>query len=368
MSSPSQNDPKPEATARPEVNAAGAATPPPPPPGYYPPPAYAPPKKNGGILSRLLTSFLTTVLIVSLVANVYMGVILKGMMAGPSETTYAEGDTQQRIVILPVEGLIDEEAYYFVRDSLKALRKNLPKAVVLRVDSGGGYVAPSDRIWNDIVNFKKDTGIPIIASFGSMAASGGYYIAAPADIIVAEPTTITGSIGVIAQAFTFERLLDKIGVTPKVIASSKSTKKDMLNPMREWTPEDEQKLRAILDDAYARFVYVVHEGRQNVLNEAQVRALATGEVFTAEVAHDRKLVDELGYLDHAIELAKNKAGIAADVTPQVTRMGRPATFSVLGMLHTDAPSFSASFTSQQARDWAIELAMPKMMYHVNAVE
>ena len=367
MSSPSQNDPKPESTTRPEVNPAGAVAPPPPPPGYYPPP-YAPPKKGGGVLSRLFTSLLTTVLIVSLIANVYMGVILKGMMAGPSESTYAEGDPQQRIVILPVEGLIDEDAYYFVRDSLKALRKNPPKAVVLRVDSGGGYVAPSDRIWNDIVNFKKDTDIPVIASFGSMAASGGYYIAAPADVIVAEPTTITGSIGVIAQAFTFERLLDKIGVTPKVIASSKSTKKDMLNPMREWTAEDEDKLRSILDDAYARFVYVVHEGRQDVLSEAQVRALATGEVFTAEIAHERKLVDELGYLDHAIEVAKTKAGIAADVTPQVTRMGRPAQFSVLGMLSTDAPRLTASFSSQQARDWAIEMALPKMMYHINAVE
>src|SRR5690606_2688533 len=109
------------------------------------------------------------------------------------------------------------------------LRENKPKALILRIDSGGGTVGASDRIWNELARFRQETEIPIVASFGSIAASGGYYIAAGADHIIAEPTCITGSIGVMANVMTFDRLLDKVGVTPEVLVAQGSPEKDVAN-------------------------------------------------------------------------------------------------------------------------------------------
>lgn len=346
---------------RPPVDAAGA-TPPPPPPGYMPMAYGPPPKQRGGALAKIATSVFTTLLIFSVVLNIWLGTLVAGLTAGPSEGTYLEGDASQRIVILPVEGLIDEATHHYVRESLLALRDDLPKALILRVDSGGGYVSPSDRIWHEIVRFKQETGIPVVASFGGTAASGGYYIAAPADAIVAEPTSITGSIGVIAQAFTVQDLLDKVGVTPEVIASTDSTKKDMLNPMRAWTEQDRDKLRTILDRAHEQFVDVVYQGRKNtLLNREGVMELATGEVFTARTALANGLIDEVGYLEEAIDLAAKRAGLDPAVQPQVTRMRRPQPFGLMGMLKSDTPSIS-SVTGEQLRNWMLELSAPRMMY------
>ena len=349
---------------RPPVDGTGAAAPPPPPPGYMPYGYPAPPPKRGGVLTKIITSVVTTVLLFSIVMNIYLAVIITSLTAGPNEQTYIAGDSADRIVILPINGLVDDGMYGFMHDSLEMLRADPPKAIVLRVDSGGGYVGPSDRIWNDIQKFKQETDgkVPIIASFSSMAASGAYYIGVTADQIVIEPTGITGSIGVIAQGFTVNSLMEKIGVTPEVVTSTGSTRKDELNMMQPWSEEDRIVLRGILDSAYEQFVKVVVEGRSEVLTEQEVRALATGEIFTAQQAVDAKLVDSIGYLDDALTAAKSAAGIASNVEPRVTVMTRPERFGIASMFSSKAPDFSM-FSAAQLRDSLTELHTPRLVYH-----
>jgi protease-4 len=333
----------------------------------HPPPE--PPRRRGGVagvVGWVMSSLLVFVLTGSIILNVYLGVIVASLTTGPHERVYIDGDRRHRIVILPIEGLIDDRTAEFVHMSLEALRDRPPRAIVLRVDSGGGFVTPSDQIWKDLQDYRRDRpDVPIIASFGSTAASGGYYVAASADAIVAEPTTITGSIGVIAQAFTFNELLGNVGVTPEVVTSTDSTRKDLLNPMRPWTDVDRQKLRHVLDTAYERFVEVVHQGRTVTggLTMDEVRALATGEFFTVDEAINLRLVDQRGYLLDAIELARARAGLPADATPRVVRMTRPRGFGFGGILSAPGVAWpTGEVTAEQLRRWMIELGSPTLLY------
>lgn len=345
----------------------GASTPPgtqpPPPPPWWPPYSPGPPlvSKRRLIFTRVVSGLITSTFIFSIVLNIYLVIMVASMFAGPSESTYAEGDRRRRIVIVPINGAIGDQTAKFVHAALKRLKDNPPKAVILRVDSPGGGVAASDRIWHELVQFKQETHIPLVASFGSSATSGGYYIAALADHILAEPTTVTGSIGVIAQAFTLQELLRKVGITPEIIAATAATKKDRLNPMREWTDEDRAVLRMILDDAYERFVDVVAQGRQGRLTAEEVRALATGEVYTCAQAISNKLVDEQGYLDAAIAKAKELAGIPADVTPMVTTMAPSESLGWLGLLRGPGQELDA-VSGRQLQQWLQELTVPRFEY------
>lgn len=327
--------------------------------------------KRQGLTSRLLDKLIPSVLLLSLVLNLYLGFILYSQTQGPRESTYTEGDARQRIVILPIKGLVDDSMYQFMRQALQRLEKELPKAIILRVDSGGGYVGPSDRIWNELSQFKKEhPNIPIIASFASTAASGAYYIAAASDVIVMEPTGLTGSIGVIAQAFTMSGLMSKIGVTPETITSTDSVDKDELNPFRDWTDGDRQLLTSILNNAYKQFVDVVYAGRKQIdyggqrygLTREEVAGLATGAVFTAVEAKQNKLVDEIGYLHDAIEIAMERAQIATD--PRVSIMKASRGMSLSGMLQGSVPEISSP-TSQQIRSWLMELSTPEILYRVS---
>ncbi len=348
---------------RPEIDPVGVLSPPLPPPrsgwsGYVP---GGPPSKRTGIIGRVVTGLVSSLLLISIAMNIYLGTWFAAAMAGPSESTYTQGDKDKRVVILPISGMIDKSVASFVRHALEALREDKPRAVVLRVDSGGGSVAASDRIWHELVMFKEQAGIPIVASFGAVAASGGYYISAPADFIVAEPTTITGSIGVIAQAFTLERLLNKIGVKPELIVATGADKKDMLNPMRAWTDDDRHALRSILDQAHRRFIDIVAQGRAN-LNAEGVKRLATGEVYTSGQAQQNMLIDQQGYLDTAIAKAKELAGISPTEHPLVTIMSPSRSLSVWRALGTSAMPHPPAVTSGQVRQWIGELSTPHIEY------
>ena len=350
---------------RPPVDPSGSATPPPPPPGYQPAPQSS---RRGGIFSRILTSLFTGILLASLLANVWFGIYFYQMNVGPSETVYQTGQSAERLVILPISGMIDSGTHGFVRDSLQSLRQSPPAAIILRVESGGGGVGPSDRVWKELQRFRADmkqrgNEVPIIASFGSVAASGGYYIAAPSDQIFAEPTTTTGSIGVMAPAFTIDKMLENIGVTPEIIEAPGSPKKDLANNIaRPWTEADRDKLRQILDQAYEQFVDVVHQGRNDVLSEEQVREVASGEAFTAQQAKQNKLVDEIGYLADAIDAAAQAANIQDE--PRVTQMRRPQGFGALGLIHADPPALSklSAGSPREARRWLMEATAPRLMY------
>ena len=200
----------------------------------------------------------------------------------------------------------------------RAERDGAVKAVVLRIDSPGGAAAASQEIASGIRRFKEDTGKPVVVSMGDVAASGGYYISAYADKIVANPSTLTGSIGVITYFIYVEGLLDKLGLELETIKTGKH--KDMgIWPLTE---EQRQLMQDITDDLHQQFVAAVAEGRG--LPVADVRQLATGQLYTGTQALNFGLVDELGGLETAIELATGLAGIS---TPQIEEYSPSASFA-----------------------------------------
>jgi protease-4 len=178
------------------------------------------------------------------------------------------------------------------------------KAVVVRVNSPGGVVAPTQEIVGAIERVRK-AGKPVVASFGAVAASGGYYVGIAADRIFANPGTLTGSIGVIMQMANVEGLLKKVGVEYVVIKSG--AYKDVGNFSRAMTPEERRILQALLDDVYGQFVAAVAKGRG--LDEGTVRSFADGRIYSGKQAHALKMVDELGGFEEAVEAAAKLAGI-----------------------------------------------------------
>jgi protease IV len=181
------------------------------------------------------------------------------------------------------------------------------RAILLDIDSPGGSATASEIIHAELVRASED-GIPIVAFFGDTAASGGYYVAAPADQIVSMPNTITGSIGVIATVPNLQELYEKIGVDMQVITSGPH--KDMLQASRPLTDEERAILQSIIDESYADFVRVVADGRG--MSEAEVRELADGRIYTGRQAQELGLVDQIGDLKHAIAVAGDLAGLGPD--------------------------------------------------------
>ncbi|HEX2173239.1 MAG TPA: signal peptide peptidase SppA [Dehalococcoidia bacterium] len=184
------------------------------------------------------------------------------------------------------------------------------KAVVLRVDSPGGGVTPSDEIRNEILRTRNEHGKPVIVSMGSLAASGGYYVSAPANWVIANPTTLTGSIGVIMMIPELQGLLDKVGVRTYVFKSGEH--KDDSSGLVPLTASDQAIFEGLIRDSYDRFVQVVAEGRG--LPADRVRELADGRVYTGEQAKAAGLVDEFGDLPEAVAKAGELGGLRGKPT------------------------------------------------------
>jgi protease-4 len=192
------------------------------------------------------------------------------------------------------------------------------KAVVLRVDSPGGTVGASQEIYEEVLKVKAKK--PVIVSMGDVAASGGYYVAAPATRIVANPGTITGSIGVISHFFVVEDLLKKLHLRWEVIQAGKM--KDIGSPLRSLGPEERKVLQRMMDDVHAQFIEAVAQGRNLPL--PKVKELADGRVMSGRQAVAMKLVDELGGLERAIDVAAKLAGITEEpkvIYPKEKRLG-----------------------------------------------
>ncbi len=218
-----------------------------------------------------------------------------------------EFSTEDRIALVRVEGVILDAQTTI--GELKRFSENPSiKAIVLRIDSPGGGVVPSQEIHDAVKRIRSKNNKAVIASMGSVAASGGYYIAAATDRIVANPGTLTGSIGVIMETANVEGLLQKIGVEGVVIKSGKY--KDVGSPLRKMTEEERGLMQAVMDDVHKQFIEAVAEGRSIEWPVAQ--ALADGRVFTGRQAKAAKLVDELGDLEDAIQLAAEVAGIEGE--------------------------------------------------------
>jgi len=201
------------------------------------------------------------------------------------------------------------------------------KAIVLRINSPGGSAGASQEIASEIRRFRETTGKPVVISMGDIAASGGYYISTYADKIVANPSTLTGSIGVITDFIYIEGLLEKLGLELDIVKSGRH--KDM----GIWPLTDEQRkiMQDITDDLYEQFVAAVAQGRD--LPAAEVRGLATGQLYTGNQALSLGLIDELGGLDKAVEIAASLAGISL---PEIEEYSPPASFveKLIGGLST----------------------------------
>jgi len=215
------------------------------------------------------------------------------------------GDTRGDIAVVEVKGTIMESQP--VNEKLEKYRKSSSiKAVVLRVDSPGGAVAPSQEIYTEVKKLAEKK--KVVVSMGTVAASGGYYISAPATKIVANPGTITGSIGVLMEHVEIEKLLDWAKVSAEILKSGKM--KDAGSALRPMTPEEREYLQNILKTMHRQFQKAVADGRNIPLEE--VEKLADGRVFTGQEALDLKLVDQIGNLQDAIDVAKNLAGIKGE--------------------------------------------------------
>jgi protease-4 len=209
--------------------------------------------------------------------------------------------------VLQIDGAIDDSRV--VLSELKRF-KEAPwvKAIVVRIDSPGGAVAPTQEIFDELQKTQK--GKPIIASMGGMATSGGYYIAAACEKILANPGTLTGSIGVIMQLNNVEELMKKIGVKGYNIKSG--VNKDIGSPFQPLTPEGREILQSLVDNVHGQFISAVAKGRG--MSEAQVRKLADGRVYSGAQAKDLGLVDQFGTLDDAIEFAAKRVGLEENPT------------------------------------------------------
>jgi protease-4 len=222
---------------------------------------------------------------------------------------------KNKVVLIDVNGMIlnarssgllssGENPVALFRERLQAAAEDKHvKAVVLRINSPGGAVTASDIMYRDLLEFRRKTGKPVVACFMDVAASGAYYLAMGCDRVYAHPTTITGSIGVIMSLYNAAGLATKIGITSNPIKSGPI--KDMGNPLREMTDEERAVLQHMVDSFYQRFVQIVSTGRH--MPEEQVRVLADGRVYTGMDACNLGLVDEVGYLEDAINCAKQLA-------------------------------------------------------------
>ena len=216
---------------------------------------------------------------------------------------------EDRIGLIRVEGVI-LDAKDTVADLKRFGDSSSIKAIVLRIDSPGGGVVPSQEIHDAVQRVRNKQNKTVVASMGTVAASGGYYIAAAADRIIANPGTLTGSIGVIMELVNLEGLLKKVGVEGVVVKSGHY--KDIGSPFRKMGTDDRRILQAVMDDVHDQFIEAVAEGRS--LDIAAVRTLADGRIFTGRQAVEAKLVDELGDLDDAVRIAADMVGIEGEPT------------------------------------------------------
>lgn len=286
--------------------------------------------------------------------NIPLGTALKEY---DEKVVSSEPRPEGKIALVDLEGILTRDHYESIlgsRESLvvsfveklkKAEADEDVRAVVVRIDSPGGDATTSDILYRELKAFKERTRRPVVAAFLGVAASGGYYVASACDRIVAHPTTITGSIGVIALHVSLAGLMDKIGVKATALKSGPS--KDVGSPFRDLTEEDRRLLQGLVDRLYERFVGVVAEGRRGRLTEAEVRALADGRVFTAAQAAEAKLVDRVGYLQEAVEEAKQLAGLRAAKLVMYSR--RPQKLENPYSVNASAPALPAGEMEQARR-------------------
>jgi protease-4 len=250
----------------------------------------------------------------------------------PFQETRVSGEGRQKILLIEVAGFISGEprggrilgdrdpslVSQIAEIVRKAERDRRIKGVVLRINSPGGTVTASDTIYHELAEYKHRAGIPMVAQILDLGTSGAYYIAQAADRIVAQPTTVTGSIGVIMVRPTVSGLLAKLGVETAEITSGPH--KAMGSPFSPLRDDERALFQTVIDEMHGRFVGTVAAGRPRLAPD-RVAALADGRIYTAQQAHDAGLVDEIGYLETSIARVKEAAGLTEASVVTYSRPG-----------------------------------------------
>ena len=302
-------------------------------------------------LSVLANIALFTMLVLVSMAAVY-GLGQKDIVA---EEVIQKGPRTKKIAVIGVQGVIDDERAREVCQQLKLAREDRRvKGVIVRVNSPGGTISGSDEIYNEILKYrdKETEDKPAVAFMQGVAASGGYYTSVACNKIVAEPTTITGSVGVIVGYLVLQQLLEeKLGIQPVIIKSAE--KKDWPSSFQAPTEEQLQYIEEkLIRPAHSRFVEVVAEGRTPLLTLADVERLADGSIYGAEEAYEEKLIDEIGYMDEAIEEVMSLAELDE---AQVVEYRKP--FSLAGLLSSQSASLLKIDKSM-----LYDLSTPQLLY------
>jgi protease-4 len=237
------------------------------------------------------------------------------------EVILVKSPAKEKVLVIDIEGMISalgnggfferegdvlSQVYYRLE---KAAADRLVRGVILRLDTPGGDVTSSDILYREVIKFRKKTGHPVVALMMGVAASGGYYIASACDMIVAHPSTITGSIGVISIFPNVSGLFSKFGVEMKVLKSGEL--KDAGSPFRDMSREEQKVFQNIIDELYGNFLDVVLAKRKDVLSMEELRKIADGRVYTANQALRLKLIDEVGDFDDALGRTLSLASIKA---------------------------------------------------------
>ncbi len=250
-------------------------------------------------------------------ASIVLGLLIYGIGPESGESEYDLSGSGAKVAVVNLTGTIISSRE--IVSTLRTLADNSSvKALVLRVDSPGGGVAASQEIFEEVESIR-DSIKPIVVSMGSIAASGGYYVSCGATRIVANPGTITGSIGVIAMFPNYSKLMDKLGLEMDVIKSGKY--KDSGSPFRKMTETDKKYFQGVVDDSYDQFLDVV--ARERKLSVGNLKKFADGRVFTGAQALKLGLIDTLGSFEDAISIAAKLGGIKGE--PKVIEARRPRT-------------------------------------------
>ncbi len=287
----------------------------------------------------------------------------------PLEEKVIEGEGRPKLLLLDITGFISEkepDGVHLTREkpsTVSRVKEALRKAekdediagVILRINSPGGTVAASDIIYHEIKGFESRKRVPVYACITGMGTSGAYYIATASDLIVAHPTAVTGSIGVILLNFNLEGLLGKVGVTERSIKSGE--KKDIMSPFRASTPEERRIMQDIIDSFASRFLDVIMARRNNQLERKELVKLADGRIYTAGQALAAKLIDRTEYLDDTISNMKKALGIKE---ARVVAYYRPGSYR--GSIYSGADADAAVNLININADGLEMLTSPQFLY------
>ncbi|WP_313891574.1 signal peptide peptidase SppA [Psychrobacillus sp.] len=283
------------------------------------------------------------------------------------ETVLEEGDLNDRIAVLTVDGVIQDTGgttslfgaatynhQFFLQQLEQVKQDESVKGIVLQVNSPGGGVVESAQIYKEIKQLQEETAKPIYVSMGSMAASGGYYISAPADKIFVNKETMTGSIGVIMQSMNYGKLAEKYGVEFVTIKSGPY--KDIMSPTREMTEEERNMLQEMLNDSYEDFVDIIEEGRN--MTEADVKKVADGRIMNGRQAVESGLADEIGFLEDAVQAIKTDYNLE---NAEVFEYGYSQDLSSLFAMKAQS-FFGVDMESKLIAKLIADNSAPRMMY------